>query len=160
MLYEVITDVDSAVAKIDEVVLQKFKEVYKEGEIKKGKNYLAFEVAKRNVYNFLKLEQDRIRLGEAIKIVMLETELKGELIHPALPFPVKISGKVDRIELCNGKLRIVDYKTGRVVITSYSIHYTKLYDICTLPKKIIIRSCRIISNSFYSVKSQHLLCSA
>ncbi len=107
-------DVDSAVAKIDEVVLQKFKEVYKEGEIKKGKNYLAFEVAKRNVYNFLKLEQDRIRLGEAIKIVMLETELKGELIHPALPFPVKISGKVDRIELCNGKLRIVDYKTGRV----------------------------------------------
>lgn len=100
--------------KIDDVVLEMFKKVYKEGEIKKGKNFLAFEVAKRNVFNFLKIEQARIEEGEAIKILMLETELKGELKHEKLPFPVKISGKVDRIELCNGKLRIIDYKTGKV----------------------------------------------
>jgi hypothetical protein len=100
--------------KIDDVVLEMFKKVYKEGEIKKGKNFLAFEVAKRNVFNFLKIEQARIEEDEAIKILMLETELKGELKHEKLPFPVKISGKVDRIELCNGKLRIIDYKTGKV----------------------------------------------
>lgn len=100
--------------RIDDVVLEMFKKVYKEGEIKKGKNFLAFEVAKRNVFNFLKIEQARIEEGEAIKILMLETELKGELKHEKLPFPVKISGKVDRIELCNGKLRIIDYKTGKV----------------------------------------------
>ena len=31
-----------------------------------------------------------------------------------LPFPVLIKGNVDRIELRNGKIRIVDYKTGKV----------------------------------------------
>ncbi|MCO6174594.1 PD-(D/E)XK nuclease family protein [Flavobacterium sp. NRK F10] len=101
-------------SQLDDVVLQKFKEVYKEGEIKKGKNFLAFEVAKRNVYNFLQLEKNRIESGETIKILMLETELRGELEHARLPYTVKISGKVDRIELCDGKLRIVDYKTGKV----------------------------------------------
>jgi hypothetical protein len=43
------------VFKIDEEVLKQFKLVYKEGEIKKGRNLLAFEVAKRNVAEFLKI---------------------------------------------------------------------------------------------------------
>jgi ATP-dependent helicase/DNAse subunit B len=34
--------------------------------------------------------------------------------HHNLPFPVKISGKVDRIELRNNTIRIIDYKTGKV----------------------------------------------
>ena len=34
--------------------------------------------------------------------------------HPSLPFPIKIGGSVDRIELRNGVLRIIDYKTGKV----------------------------------------------
>ena len=38
---------------IEAITLEKFIEVYKEGEIKKGKNLIAFEVAKRNIYNFL-----------------------------------------------------------------------------------------------------------
>jgi hypothetical protein len=39
--------------------------VYKEGEIKKGRNLLAFEVAKRNVSNFL-VEMESIKAGDAI----------------------------------------------------------------------------------------------
>jgi hypothetical protein len=31
-----------------------------------------------------------------------------------LPFPVLIKGNVDRIELRNGRIRIIDYKTGKV----------------------------------------------
>jgi ATP-dependent helicase/DNAse subunit B len=31
-----------------------------------------------------------------------------------LPFPVKIAGNVDRIENRDGKIRIIDYKTGKV----------------------------------------------
>ena len=31
-----------------------------------------------------------------------------------MPYPVKIGGSVDRIELRNGVLRIIDYKTGKV----------------------------------------------
>lgn len=35
-----------------------------------------------------------------------------------MPFPVLIKGNVDRIELRNGKIRIIDYKTGKVEKTN------------------------------------------
>ena len=99
---------------LDAEVLKQFKLVYKEGEIKKGRNLLAFEVAKRNVSNFLKVELESIKNGDAIKILHLEKACERTLDHPSLPFPIKIAGKVDRIEERNGVIRIIDYKTGKV----------------------------------------------
>ena len=99
---------------LDDEVLRQFKLVYKEGEIKKGRNLLAFEVAKRNVSNFLKVELESIKNGDAIKILALEQRFERILEHPSLPFPVKIGGSVDRIEERDGKIRIIDYKTGKV----------------------------------------------
>jgi hypothetical protein len=99
---------------LDAEVLKQFKLVYKEGEIKKGRNLLAFEVAKRNVSNFLRVELESIKNGDAIKILDLEKACERILNHPSLPFPIKIAGKVDRIEERNGIIRIIDYKTGKV----------------------------------------------
>jgi ATP-dependent helicase/DNAse subunit B len=103
---------------LDAEVLKQFKLVYKEGEIKKGRNLLAFEVAKRNVSNFLKVELESIKNGEVIKILHLEKPCERILQHPSLPFPIKIAGKVDRIEERNGIIRIIDYKTGKVEKTN------------------------------------------
>ncbi|PWA04267.1 PD-(D/E)XK nuclease family protein [Flavobacterium psychrotolerans] len=99
---------------IDAEVLKQFKLVYKEGEIKKGRNLLAFEVAKRNVFNFLKVELESVKNGDAFKIIALEKRFERILEHASLPFPVKIGGSVDRIEERNGIIRIIDYKTGKV----------------------------------------------
>jgi hypothetical protein len=88
--------------------------VYKEGEIKKGRNLLAFEVAKRNVLNFLKMELEAIQNGDEIQLIALEKPLSRTLEHPKLPFAVTIAGNVDRIENRNGRIRIIDYKTGKV----------------------------------------------
>jgi hypothetical protein len=95
--------------------------VYKEGEIKKGRNLLAFEVAKRNVLNFLKLELEAIQNGDEIQIIALEKHLERDLVHPKLPFTVKIGGNVDRIENRNGRIRIIDYKTGNVIKSSVTL---------------------------------------
>ena len=114
-------DIKLCISKIDDEVLKQFKEVYKEGEIKKGRNLLAFEVAKRNVLNFLKLELVEIEAGDAIKILSLEQTYQRTLQHHKLPFPVLIKGNVDRIELRNGKIRIVDYKTGKVEQASVTL---------------------------------------
>ena len=108
------SDILNCIKQIDAEVMKQFKLVYKEGEIKKGRNLLAFEVAKRNVYNFLKVELESILSGDAIKILALEQRYERTFEHPSLPFPIKIGGSVDRIELRNGVLRIIDYKTGRV----------------------------------------------
>lgn len=114
-------DIKICIKNIDDEVLKQFKLVYKEGEIKKGRNLLAFEVAKRNVLNFLKLELEAIQNGDEIQIIALEKHLESELIHPKLPFSVTIAGNVDRIENRNGRIRIIDYKTGNVTKSSVTL---------------------------------------
>jgi len=109
-----VSDIDFMIALADEEVLKQFKEIYKEGEVKKGKNLLAFEVAKRNVFNFLTAEKAAIVKGDAVKVLHLEKTFSRELKEDRLPFPVLLSGNVDRIEIRNNVLRIIDYKTGKV----------------------------------------------
>jgi hypothetical protein len=104
----------AVLALVDTEVLKQFREIFKEGEVKKGKNLLAFEVAKRNISNFINEEIIQIQNGDAIKILALETSLERFLFDKKLPYLVKIAGNVDRIEIRNNKIRIIDYKTGRV----------------------------------------------
>ena len=106
---------------LDDEVLKQFKLVYKEGEIKKGRNLLAFEVAKRNISNFLIVELESIKNDDAIKILHLEKPCERILEHPSLPFPIKFTGKADRIEERNGVIRIIDYKTGKVEKTNVTL---------------------------------------
>jgi len=60
------------------------------------------------------MELESVRNNEAIQIIALEQTFEREFVHPKLPFPVLIKGNVDRIERRDGKIRIIDYKTGKV----------------------------------------------
>lgn len=106
---------------VDDEVLKQFKIVYKEGEITKGKNLLAFEVAKRTILNFLDIERKLLQNGDAVSVLFLEKNYERVLEDDRLPAPIKIKGNVDRIELRNNKLRIIDYKTGKVEASSLAI---------------------------------------
>ncbi|MFV0565298.1 MAG: PD-(D/E)XK nuclease family protein [Flavobacteriaceae bacterium] len=99
---------------IDKTVSHHFKELYKEGDITKGKNLIIYEIAKRYVSNFLNLELKDIDAGNEIKILAIEANKTVSLVVPELGFPIKLTGKVDRVDQYNGTTRIIDYKTGRV----------------------------------------------
>jgi hypothetical protein len=109
-----IDDIKNSFPKIANEVTLQFKKEYKEGEIKTGRNLLAFEVAKRNVENFLNSELKSLENGDEIQVLSLETSYERTIEDKRLPFPVLIKGNIDRVELHNGKIRIIDYKTGKV----------------------------------------------
>ena len=100
--------------KVEAEINSQFELIYSNAKDKLGKNLLAYEVAKRNIIHYLNFEKEAIINGDAIKILALEIELSYEITDERLPYPVKISGIVDRIEIRNNTLRIIDYKTGRV----------------------------------------------
>lgn len=106
--------INQMLAKVDDEVTLQFKKVYKEGNIKSGRNYLAVEVAKRNIFNFLQYEKKCIEDGDVIEVLALESKWHCDIEDEKLPYQVKIGGKVDRIEKRNGIIRIIDYKTGKV----------------------------------------------
>ncbi len=99
---------------IDDEVTHQFKKTFKEGDYSKGKNLIIFEVAKRYISNFIDHEISEIKTGNQIKVLKIENDLHVEIPIDKINFPIRIGGKVDRVDEFNGKLRIIDYKTGLV----------------------------------------------
>ena len=114
-------DFDWMIENANQEISKQFNEVYSSNSDKLGKNLLAFEVAKRNIFHFLKLEKTEIENGVVLKILGLEQRLSYEINDDRLPYPVKISGIVDRIELRDNVIRIIDYKTGKVEKSNVTI---------------------------------------
>ncbi len=103
----------STIPEIKSVVLSFFTEFYAESSIRHGKNLIVFQVLVRTVENFIRYEID-VCSRKNIKILELEKKIKLPLSIPGISFPVFLKGTLDRIDEVDGKLRIVDYKTGRV----------------------------------------------
>ena len=112
--YLKVADFDAMKKQVDEEINNQFKIEYSNVEKKEGKNFLFYEVAKSNILYFLNFEQREVAQGTTIFIEGLETNLTGVFESEILPYPVRINGKVDRIEIRNNTLRIIDYKTGNV----------------------------------------------
>ena len=66
-------------------------------------------------------EKKQVESGISIKILALETSVERILDDPRLPFPIKIAGNIDRIEIRDNKIRIIDYKTGKVDLKNVQI---------------------------------------
>lgn len=137
-----VTELKQLIPKIEVTVTHHFEDIYKKGELKKGKNLIIFEIAKRYIYNFLTLEIAALEEGHRIEIVTIETESRVPIQIPELGFDIYLTGKVDRLDLFNGTPRVIDYKTGKVtqnqveivdwddIITDYS-KYSKPFQLLT-----------------------------
>ena len=100
--------------KIEPTVRKFFKELYKKGDISRGKNLISFEIAKRYILNFLDHEIEFLKKGHKIKLKALEYPVSTILDGPEFDFPICLKGNIDRIDSCDGVPRILDYKTSKV----------------------------------------------
>lgn len=134
----------------DNQVAAEFQNTFKEGNIQTGKNKIIFEISKRYVHNYLKKELEDIEQGNEIVVNHLESKLEAELKIPELEFPVKISGKVDRIDRHNNIYRIIDYKTGLVKQTDLNLNdwETLFTDYDKHSKKIQVLTYALMSQNF------------
>ena len=66
-------------------------------------------------------EKKAIQDGETICVLALESEKEIMISQANDPFPIKIKGNIDRIEMRNGVLRIIDYKSGKVEINQLKL---------------------------------------
>lgn len=109
-----------------------FKSIYKEGEINRGKNLIAYEVTKKYIQRFLTQEEEMLQSQEII-VDGLEQKLAVTIDHPELSFPVVLNGTIDRVDQFGGQLRIIDYKTGKVI--KNQLKYNGLEELLTDVKK-------------------------
>ncbi len=101
-------------SKIEVLVTKQFKDLYKDGDFTKGKNLIIFKIAQRYIINFLNSEIKTLKAGKKIKIIAIEADETVVFNVESLEFPIKLTGKVDRIDECDGVTRIIDYKSGKV----------------------------------------------
>lgn len=101
-------------SQIEELVKNQFKKIYKSGDLSRGKNLIIYNVAIKYVEKFLSKEKETIKEGAIIKILHIESDLRTKIEMPEIGIPIYLRGKVDRVDLKDGILRIIDYKTSRV----------------------------------------------
>lgn len=111
---------DKILEKIDEITDSTFFELYSKKP--DGKNLIFVEIVKEYIKRIIEFERKIIKRDKVeIKILFVEKklssfiELNGE--------KVKIKGIIDRIDLLNGELRIIDYKSGLVNQKNLDINY-------------------------------------
>ena len=109
MLHE--EDINKISAEFPELLKSKFKTLIGNTSIKYGKNRLAFEVAERYIKRFLKEEKKHLK-SKNVFIKEIEKEIKFCINIDKKNITLK--GKIDRVDVCNNTIRIIDYKTGNI----------------------------------------------
>ncbi|MCM4150425.1 PD-(D/E)XK nuclease family protein [Arenibacter sp. N53] len=106
--------------KIKATVIGHFAKSFAEGDISRGKNLIAFNVVVRYIENFLRMELAEVKQHK-IRILGVEEKLRMNIEVSGLDFPVVLKGKLDRIDEKDGRIRIIDYKTGNVTSSQVEI---------------------------------------
>jgi hypothetical protein len=109
-----VKDLNLLLPKIKKVVHSHFRRIYSESDIRKGKNYIAFNVLVRYLERFIEIEVQGLEKNK-VRLLGLERKYRVPLEVAGIDFPIYLKGFVDRIEEFNGRERIIDYKTGNVV---------------------------------------------
>ena len=111
----------------------KFNLLTNNSDIKTGKNALIYSIIEKIVSKFIISEKNLVQNGLKLEILALEYEFKKTIYINSLGERQNFKGTVDRIDLVDGVLRFVDYKTGN--LNSSDMTLSKWEDLTTNTKK-------------------------
>ena len=125
-----------ALANLKPLMDEAFDEFYRHGRPTEGRNRFLYSVAESQLQHMLRKEIALIDGGSRIEIVALEQDITMPLSEG-----VNLKGVVDRIDRLNGRLRVIDYKTGSVKDSDIAVKAAKLEDGNAMPGKWLQLMC-------------------
>lgn len=100
---------------IDTIVTDSLKAIeqmdLKERDMQFGRLYLATQIVKQNVVNYLESAPKEMS-GDLVRILGCEMKVKGDIVVDGRCMHLK--GSIDRLQSQGDRLMVVDYKTGKV----------------------------------------------
>ena len=124
---------DNMLKKLSNTLEGSFNKIIKNKELRTGKNALVFNVINEVLKRFLVAEKHQVLMGNQIKILALEHKFLKSIYIKKLDKNINFKGTVDRIDIFNDTIRIVDYKTGS--ITGADMVFSSWEELRTKTKK-------------------------
>lgn len=106
-------DIQAALELLPALLQTEFDRLYSHGRTAEGHNRFLYSVAESQLRHLLENELATLRGGHTLQIEATEENITPYAILTAPDgSPVNIKGKVDRVDIYDGRLRVIDYKTG------------------------------------------------
>jgi ATP-dependent helicase/nuclease subunit B len=115
-----IEGLQKAVVQIPAMVKQDLLKKFGENEISMGRNALQVSMCEYFIERFIKDEIRLLTEGNQLKIISLEQSYQCPLNVNGVT--VNLFGKIDRVDEYNGKLRLIDFKTGKTDVKQLNIN--------------------------------------
>ena len=109
-----------------------YKKYLSENNFNQGRNYLSLKVAEKLVHDFMIYEENLVVEKNHIQILYKEKELT--LNFKVDEYNFKLIGNIDRIDITNNTVRIIDYKTGKNISNS-ELTFSDWDEVSDNPKK-------------------------
>ncbi|PWK29190.1 very-short-patch-repair endonuclease [Arcicella aurantiaca] len=129
-------DLETVLKNIQSYLKQAFKETNQGLRAEEGMNYILYQVGETIVKKFLRYQLD----NELFPLELLDVEktLKVQFVAQVnnKTLPVKIAGRIDRMDRAGGnKIRVIDYKTGKVEAKDLKINIEDLAENLLIDKE-------------------------
>ena len=98
---------------VSKTVSKRIEKYIDKKSLERGKNIIITNTAVNYVKKLIDKDIHSCIKGDKITILEVEKNFTNEIVRGKKT--IRIRGKIDRIDLYNGKIRVVDYKTGKLI---------------------------------------------
>ena len=109
-------DLEIAFKRVDEALLNAINVLEHQLEFyERGMNYVYKSIAKKVIEKIIKVDLNLVKKGSALEIIDVERKIEDVnfVLNEKTRDSVSFMGYIDRLDLLDGVIRVIDYKTGK-----------------------------------------------